>query len=637
MNFKWYINRLKKMEPAEIAKKIIELVSILCSRLKYKDSSKWPYSRFAKGRQELVIQEIPGHLGKINPQTLRIYSDFIDLTRPIDWKKSDIYKKRWPCRHWSTINYRPGNPYGDIRINWELNRLQFLPHIAMYDPKMAVNILKSWLRSNPYLKGPAYVATMEVSLRWISIYRAVCLMEQHIDQQLRKDLTGLALASGKYILKRLSTHSSAGNHLIVEAVGLFWLGKALGDDSLGDHWQRIARKILWREIPDQINKDGTSKEQSFWYLGFVLDAAFHYFLMEEKNRIPDVFLGRVERALEFVNLVLLPNGAFPDFGDRDDGYVFRADWNYQETFFTGLLEVGSFYFHRSEWRRRNYRNETGRIAFWRPVNSAHLKAECKPINPTGLIDSDPFLKSYPQGGMTVMKWGKAQMIFRHSPLGHGKTCGHGHADALSLMLDFQETPVLIDLGSGQYNGDQEIRNFFRSTIAHNTIELGGRNQAEIIGPFLWNNLYKSKLIDAHTKPMMMATANHDGYAKVLKTVHTREIRWGSPFEWDIIDSFAGPGGISMRGAFHLGACEKVKIKQNKLIVEFSDFYFSILFPQDFHLEVFRGALLPFMGWKGGIYGKWNPMYSIVFSSILKENFSYQLKLKIDSREDKPSL
>lgn len=621
------------MSPAEITKRLIEHIGILYSRVKYKDPEKWPYKRLASSGVDLVFKKMPASPTTFDPHAIHMYYEVVDSTQPIDWHRSNFSGKRWPTTHWSLINYRPGNPYGDIRINWELNRLQFLPHLSLTDPDLAVDVLKSWLQNNPYLRGPAYVASMEVALRWISMYRAVCLMKRHIDQALRKDLTGLAIASGKYILSRLSTHSSAGNHLIVEAVGLFWLGKALGDHPLGRHWQRIARKILWREIPSQINEDGTSTEQSFWYLGFVLDAVFHYLMLEEINRIPDVFLNRVQRAMEFVNIVLLPGGIYPDFGDRDDGYVFRAGGNYQESFFNGLLEVGSIYFHRPEWHR-TCQNETRRIAFCCPVSSEALNAQCKPINSTGVIDSEPFLKSYPQGGMTVMKWGKAQMLFRHSPLGHGKTCGHGHADALSLLLDFQETPVLIDLGSGQYNGDQEIRNFFRSTVAHNTIELGGRNQAEIVGPFLWNHLYQSKLLDAKTKPRMMAKASHDGYAELLKTIHTREIRWVSPFEWDIIDSFAGSGGILMRGAFHLGACEKVNIDRNKLLVEFSDFDFSILFPQTFDLEVFRGSTVPIMGWKADIYGKWKPISSVIFSSIIKEDFSYQLKAKIDLRADK---
>ena len=126
MDFVWYLNRLKKMGPAETAKRLAEFAGILYSKLRYKDPANWPYHRFAKGRKDLSIVPLPGRPGNLNPQTISIYSDVIDATRPIDWHKSDIPEKRWPSTHWAAINYRPGNPYGDIRVNWELNRLQFL-------------------------------------------------------------------------------------------------------------------------------------------------------------------------------------------------------------------------------------------------------------------------------------------------------------------------------------------------------------------------------------------------------------------------------------------------------------------------------------------------------------------------------
>ena len=91
--------------------------------------------------------------------------------------------------------------------------------------------------------------------------------------------------------------------------------------------------------------------------------------------------------------------------------------------------------------------------------------------------------------MTVMQWNKGKLLFRHSRLGLDNTYGHGHADALSVLFYWDEIPILIDLGSGQYNGDQAIRGFFRSTIAHNTVEIGGENQAEILGPFMWKESY----------------------------------------------------------------------------------------------------------------------------------------------------
>ena len=627
MTLTWYINRLRKMGTVEVAKKLAEYSTIWLSRVKYRDPLKWPYKRFAKARSDMVIDPLPGDAGGFNHQAVRIFSESIDTTQPIDWQRSDHSNTRWPVQYWSTINYRPGNPFGDIRKNWELNRLQFLPHLSLTEPKIAISILKSWLQHNPYLYGPAYISSMEVALRWISIHRSVCLMNHYLDATLRKDVLGLAVASGKYILSRLSTRSSAGNHLIVEAVGLFWIGKALGRDSIGKRWCEKARRILWRQIPAQINPDGTGKEQSFWYLGFVLDAVFHYLLLEKRSQIPPDFLLLIERALEFIDATVLPNGTYFDFGDRDDGYVFRADEQYREPLFNGLLSIGSYYFDRPDWRKCR-QGAIGRTHFWFSENSINSKSTCRPSEATAVVQSKPFLKTYPQGGMTLMKWARTQVLFRHAPLGLGKTCGHGHADALSVLMTVRGLPVLIDLGSGQYNGDQRIRNFFRSTIAHNTVELANRSQAQSAGPFLWKKPYSVKLLNTRSNRQMAVEARHDSYAKTIKTVHIRKVIWHLPDKLDVIDSFQGPGGVPMKGVFHLGPCQQVAIEQSTMIAEFCDFSFLIHYPKSFRLEVFSGSRTPFIGWRSDIYGKWNPNYSVVFSSILEENCSYQMKFII---------
>jgi len=275
MNLTWYLNRLKKMSLAEVYKRFGEYLGIYYSRIKYRDPFQWPYRRFARDDIALVLNSLSGVPVADDWKHYRIYNTEFDLTGPIDWYFSDNSGKRWPACHYARINYRPGNPYGDVRVNWELSRLQFLPAMAATDEDLAKSILADWLVKNSYLHGPGYLASMEVALRWVSIYWAVCLFKEPIDASLRQDLAGLAIASGKFIESRLSTHSSAGNHLIVEAVGLFWIGKALQKEKIGKKWLRKAQEILWKQTLIQLNPDGTSQEQSFWYLGFVLDALFH--------------------------------------------------------------------------------------------------------------------------------------------------------------------------------------------------------------------------------------------------------------------------------------------------------------------------------------------------------------------------
>ena len=227
-----------------------------------------------------------------------------------------------------------------------------------------------------------------------------------------------------------------------------------------------------------------------------------------------------------------------------------------------------------------------------------------------------------------MEWHPGRLLFRHSRLGLGETCGHGHADALSVLFFWRNVPVLIDLGSGQYNGDQAVRNFFRSTIAHNTIEIGGRDQAKMLGPFMWEKSYHAKLTNSGESPILFAEAIHDGYVDEFSVMHTRKVKWLEPHRLDIHDSFSGFGGWPMRGAFHLGKCQNVVQEEDMIEADFEDFKFSISFPSNSSLHVFYGSNHPFMGWRSTIYGAWKPTYSIIFSNQLQSDHQHKITLSI---------
>jgi hypothetical protein len=213
-------------------------------------------------------------------------------------------------------------------------------------------------------------------------------------------------------------------------------------------------------------------------------------------------------------------------------------------------------------------------------------------------------------------------------LGLEPTFGHGHADALSVLFYWRNTPVLIDLGAGQYNGDQNIRNYFRSTIAHNTVEIGNSNQADILGPFLWDKSYETSLVKTEEIPIPMVQAYHTGYKKKYGLIHNRKIEWPTAENIIITDSYSGASRIRCRGAFHLGPCNKVDQQQKNVEVFFNRFRVMFSFPKRFKIEVFYGSLKPFMGWRSTVYGSWEAIHSVIFSFELDMNENYEICLQI---------
>lgn len=188
--------------------------------------------------------------------------------------------------------------------------------------------------------------------------------------------------------------------------------------------------------------------------------------------------------------------------------------------------------------------------------------------------------------MTIMKQSKGQLSFRHAPLGLEPTFSHGHADALSIIFFWNNTPVLIDPGSGQYNGSPAIRNFFRSTVAHNTVEIGGVNQAATKGPFLWDKSYETGLTEGFENSPDTVEAYHTEYQRKFDLIHKRRIHWSESRKINIIDSFVDTGKPPGRGALHLGRCRTITKHGSSIEAIYNDFSLSFTFPSTVDVFVF---------------------------------------------------
>ena len=109
--------------------------------------------------------------------------------------------------------------------------------------------------------------------------------------------------------------------------------------------------------------------------------------------------------------------------------------------------------------------------------------------------------------------GEIWCAFDAGPLGYLSIAAHGHADALAVELRYGGAPVLVDPGTFAYAGPW--RDWFRGTAAHNTIEIGGANQSESGGPFLWMRHAHARLLETggleDAAPVARAAGEHDGY------------------------------------------------------------------------------------------------------------------------------
>lgn len=74
---------------------------------------------------------------------------------------------------------------------------------------------------------------------------------------------------------------------------------------------------------------------------------------------------------------------------------------------------------------------------------------------------------------------KCEILFDCGDIGPSYMGGHSHCDCLSFELSVCGKVIFANSGTGQYQG--ELRSFFRSTAAHNTIMIDRREQSELWG------------------------------------------------------------------------------------------------------------------------------------------------------------
>lgn len=87
--------------------------------------------------------------------------------------------------------------------------------------------------------------------------------------------------------------------------------------------------------------------------------------------------------------------------------------------------------------------------------------------------------SFPAAGYYCLQGGDLRLLLDAGQIAPDYMAGHGHCDGLSFELSLKGEPLFVNSGTGQYQG--RLRSYFRSTAAHNTVLIDGREQSECWG------------------------------------------------------------------------------------------------------------------------------------------------------------
>ncbi|TIL66738.1 heparinase II/III family protein [Mesorhizobium sp.] len=526
MRIGWYINRLRSMEPAEVLHRLGEQRRRIASRRRDGGWQRHASPRLhpvLRGLRDAVLAATPAQRQAIAAAAQNtLGGEFSALGRtwprrdpdrlfpPELWRLDPVTGRLWPGAeaHTFDIDFRHGGGRGDVKYVWEINRLQQLPPLAAHlllagddQSRRAIEAaIDSWHSANPPFRGVGWASGIEVALRAISLIVTMDLVGDRLGAATRQQVGEILAASAYWLPRFPSRFSSANNHLVAELAGEYLIGLALG--AAPD----AAREALLAEARKQILADGAGAEQTPTYAAFTAELILLCVAAARQAGTP--FASPVEaRLAAFANFVAwLPPAA--GFGDNDEGHVLTLG---DEPDYVRSVAAAIHGFLQMPG------NAAGPDDFRALVFGT----------PSAPAPASRGLQTFTQGGLSVwrgeMNGRSIDLTFDHGPLGYLSIAAHGHADALSLTLCIDGEPVLVDPGTWLYGSGGVWRNWFRSTPAHNTLNIEGKSQSIIAGMFNWSHKAIAELVESEPGTHWKLRARHDGYKSRFGVVHQRTV------------------------------------------------------------------------------------------------------------------
>lgn len=564
----WYLRRLSRMGPREVGGRLGDAVRRRRWRSAQPDCPRVTGARFTAVLPAGTLAAVPPDAAKrLVAAADRLMAGHVeyfgvvrdDLTEP-DWWYDPKTGRHAPWGYAFGLPYRDEDAVGDIKQIWELSRHQYLTVLAAAyavtgDDRYAERVaehLRWWWAANAPLRGVHWISGIELGIRllsWVWIRR---LLDGWPGAAALFEANPVALNQiwhhQRWLAAFPSRGSSANNHAVAEAAGQFAAACAFGWFPASARWRADALRSLERHLRSNTFPSGLNRELATEYHGLVLELGLAAVAEADAAGVPVpapvhlVLLRMTDALAAVVDNRLRP----PRQGDADDGHGLVVDGAGTDRW-ASLLATGDAVF--------------GRLAWWPAVTGTDVRtpllaALVRPYPKNGRTPTVARPADRPahfaDAGLTVLR-GPEEIWCRCDGGPHGflSIAAHAHADALSVEVRHDGVDVLADPGTYCYHGQSEWRQYFRSTLGHNTLRLDDADQSVSGGPFLWTRQARSRVLVADTSEPGTArwSAEHTGYRG---SVHRRRVELtAAAKELRVVDEVRGPRRAAQL-AFHLG-------------------------------------------------------------------------------------
>lgn len=314
--------------------------------------------------------------------------------RPIDWQIDFKSGYRWRDDISSELLRFGDQPGADVKVPWELARLQHLTWLAcshqlamseykgFEQPNVYVlefrNQVLDFAAANPPRFGVNWLCTMDVAIRAANLLLAFDIFRANgalFDDEFMSEFNSLIAAHGDHITTHLEWHDTyRANHYLANIVGLLYVSAYMPRSPKTDVWLAFSIRQLIFEVERQFTPDGANFEASTSYhrlsaemvvygtalvmgLGKEKRAAIEDYDPDNWNELPALppapletyslpgftessvfpewYFSRLQRMAEFIIDVTKPNHQVVQIGDNDSGRFFKlrphfCDTNWEE-------------------------------------------------------------------------------------------------------------------------------------------------------------------------------------------------------------------------------------------------------------------------------------------------------------------
>jgi hypothetical protein len=476
-------------------------------------------------------------------------------------------------------------------------------------------------------RGPNWASSLELAIRLINWSIAwqllggerAGLLAGSDGRQFRDRWLRSVYLHVEHISANLSQFSSANNHLIGEAAGMWIASVTWPNWPRMREWGARARAILEREVLAQNAADGGNREQATAYQQFVLDFLLLAGLAARATGedFSPFYWERIERMLTFLASLMDVAGNVPMIGDADDGYVVQLAPLQAFNPYRSLIATGALLFGRPDFALKA--RELDAKSRWLQSDA---ETRVQTLRARAPARFEP-IRAFEQSGYYLLGHDlesplEIRLLIDAGALGYLSIAAHGHADALGVLLNVGGREVLVDPGTYAYHTEPEWRHYFRSTAAHNCVVVDDEDQSVQSGNFMWSRHARASCREfARAGGRQGFAGEHDGYRRLRDPVlHRRAVLFDEASRtFEIADTFECEGSHRIARRWHFAEALEVTAGQGDFSADAGRYRVTLapLEPLD-ESQLYRGGTSGQGGWISRGFGRKQPCATLEWVS-----------------------